>query len=139
MLKNKQLIVSSKNGDCFRACISSILGLKQHHKLLNDHGPRWFTKWNRFLAPFGMMLHFTTEEMWIEGLWIASVKSKNFPVGTHAIVMDGYNVAFDPSTKKRYKTGESLLGKKVVVGGYHLIVTDASKLHKFQSFKKKLA
>lgn len=51
--------------------------------------------------------------------------------------MRGDQVVFDPSTKKRYKTGESLLGKKLVQGGHYLEVIDATKLHKLAPLQKK--
>lgn len=38
---------------------------------------------------------------WHEGYWIASVISENFVGSTHAIVMQGSQVVFDPSTKPR--------------------------------------
>ncbi len=75
-------------------------------------------------------MNFETKAMWRNGYWIASVKSKNFKEATHAIVMLGNEVYFDPSLGKRYKAGRSLLGKKIVLGCHYLEVVDSTKLHR---------
>lgn len=66
---------------------------------------------------------------WRDGYWVASVKSKNFPEPiTHAIVMKGQCVVFDPSLHKKYKIGRNLLSTNLVKYGYWLEITDVSKL-----------
>ena len=132
MKKNKQHIVDNKNGDCFRACLTSILGIPNDKKLPNVSQKDWWSQWDNLLKYLGLEIVYRPKDCWMNGYWIASVKSKNFKNSTHAIVMNGLNVAFDPSTKKRYRTGQSLLGKDVVQGGYSLVVNDASKLHRLQ-------
>jgi hypothetical protein len=130
MRKNKQLIVSNTNGDCFRACMTSLLGIKNDPGFPEGGDPKWFVKWHKFLWRFGLGLVYEREACWRGGYWIASVKSKNYKDTTHAIVMKGSKVWFDPSTKKRYRVGMSLLDKDVVVGGHFLEVVNPTKLKK---------
>lgn len=137
MKKNRQLVADSVKGDCFRACVTSVLGIPNSPKLPNCDDPEWSLKWDRLLGRFGIALSYSQKACWRRGYWIASVKSKNFKEVTHAIVMNGIYVAWDPSTKVRYKAGESLLGKDVVLGGHYLEVTDPSKLAKFAQYQLK--
>lgn len=55
-----------------------------------------------------------------EGYWMATVISENFEDSTHAIVMLGDQVAFDPSTTTRRTPYE-------FIGGNVFVATDASK------------
>ena len=136
--KNKQLVVDKGNGDCFRACLTSLLGLPNTDGILNYHSKDWMLKWDKFLEQFGLSLHYEQKSCWRYGYWIASVKSKNYKNVTHAIIMKGTEVFFDPSTKKRYRTNRSLLGKDIVRGGFYLEAMNPSKLYKLEEFKKKV-
>lgn len=138
MIKNKQLISDSKKGDCFRACWTSILEIPNDPKLPNCDDPEWFLKlWNLF-GDWGMTVHTEHKAMWRQGYWIASVPSKNYKGVSHAIVMKGHFIAFDPSTKKRYRTGRSLLGKGIVTECNFFEVTDPSLLKNFIRYKEKV-
>lgn len=128
MKKNKQLIYNKGNGDCFRACLASILNWDNDPKLPNIDDKNWLIKWGKILEPYGMRLEFDFDKSWSGGYWIASVKSKNFKGQTHAIVMNEMKVAFDPSPKKKYRIGQSLIGKNVICGRWVLIVTDTNKI-----------
>ncbi len=136
MIENKQLIVNSKKGDCFRACITSILEIPNNPKLPNVDDKQYMSKWYRFFRQFGMDIYYDEEKIWRGGYWIASVPSLNFKNVSHAIVMNGSEVAFDPSTKKRYRKGRGLLGTGIVSGGNWFGITDPSLLHNFISYKK---
>ena len=139
MKKYNQRIVGNKIGDCFRACMATVLQLPPE-VLPNDHSPAWHNIWAAFLSQFGIDLVFggRKDAIWMDGYWIASVKSLNYKETSHAIVMDGINVFHDPSTKKRYRAGRSLLGSEAVTGGYRLIVDDASLLHRLEDYRKKV-
>ena len=143
MRKNKQLIVNSKTGDCMRACLTSMLDITNTHKLPNftektkqGHHNGGVAKWRKLLNEMGLDLVYDQKKIWRSGYWIASVLSKNYEAGSHAIVMKGDKVAHDPSTKKRYKTGINLLGKSKVMGGYWIEITDVSLLPRFTEFQK---
>jgi hypothetical protein len=131
-----QLIVDEGKGDCFRACVTSLLGIPNDPELPNVDDPAWFFKWQKFLGPLGLEINYT-DACWRNGYWIASVKSKNFATCTHAIVMQQQEVFHDPSTKARYEEGEALLGSTVVNGGWFLEVADASKLAALVEMQKK--
>lgn len=133
MRKNKQHVVDAEKGDCFRACVTSLLGIPNDKRLPNVDDPEWYLKWHKFLRPLGMQLWYEGKSFWRHGYWIASVKSKNFANGTtHAIVMKGSDVFHDPTTtKNKYRPGDNLLGADTVVGGWYIEVYDASKLPKF--------
>jgi len=128
-------------GDCFAACMASLLELPIE-VMPNDHSEYWWFIWEKFLDQFGLELTSCSANgpIWSEYPWIASVKSKNYDNTTHAIIAhNGGEVLFDPSTKKTYKMGESLLGDKDVVrGGYIIRVSDFSKLHKLHEYRLKL-
>ena len=47
-------------------------------------------------------------------------------------------VLHDPSTKKQYKTGTDLFGKDVVMSGCHILVTDITKLHVLDEYRKRI-
>lgn len=143
MIKNKQLIVNSKTGDCMRACLTSILDIPNTNQLPNFREKTkegqyngGFSKWSKLLNEMGLDFVYDQKKIWRSGYWMASVKSKNFKGMYHAIVMHGERVAHDPSTKKRYRTGTNLLGKDVVRGGYWLEITDVSLLPRFIKFQK---
>jgi len=139
MKEQKQRIVSDIIGDCFPACMASLLELPLE-VLPNDHSDAWFRIWDVFLHQFGLAIGFDGKDgaIWQDHPWIATVKSKNYKSGTHAIVMQGTKVLFDPSTKKTYRKGESLLNSDVVTGGYRITVSDFSQLHKLKAYQEKL-
>lgn len=138
MRKNYQIVVDKDKGDCMRACLTSMLGLPNDPKKIPLGGADdWFPKCYRFLRRFGMDIRYEEKSCWRSGLWMASVKSKNYSGRTHAIVMDGHKVLWDPSPKKRYRTGTRLLGTDIVLGGHSLEVLDPSKLYKLGEFRKK--
>ena len=72
--KNKQLIVHKGKGDCFRACITSLLGISNNTSLPNCHEKGWFLQWDRIFRELGLELHFEHLAFWRNGYWIASVK-----------------------------------------------------------------
>lgn len=140
MRPQKQKIVNNKYGDCFAACIASILELPIE-VIPNDHSPNYHFTYTSFLGQFGLTLECDSPKgaIWKPHPWIASVKSLNYSEGIHSIVMhDGGLVLFDPSTKKRYKTGEILLGKNIVVAGWDFAIQDFSKLENLQKYREQL-
>lgn len=140
MKEQRQRITSPRMGDCFAACMASLLELPLE-VLPNDHTDRWWHVWRDFLAQFGLetTYHGSQGAIWACHPWIASVKSKNYSNGTtHAIIMhEGGKVLFDPSTKKRYRKGTYLKGG-TVVGGYVITVSDFTLLHKLEEYRRYL-
>jgi len=129
--KNIQKVVDAKNGDCFRACITSLLGIENDDSLPTGGDPEWFFNWSKFLNRLGLEIHYEQTACWRSGLWIASVKSKNFENVTHAIIMNSQEVYFDPSPKEGYATGENLLGKNIVSGGWYFEVIDIRRFFNY--------
>lgn len=140
MKEQKQRVVDRGIGDCFAACMATLLELPLE-VMPNDHSEDWFSIWLLFLSQFGLSIGWDGADgpIWQNHPWIASVKSKNYKGVTHAVIMDSCNVAFDPSTKKTYKKGQSLLGEDIVTGGWRITVSDFSKLHKLEEYRKKIA
>ena len=128
-IKNRQLIANGENGDCLRACVTSVMGTLNTLDDPNPHKGNWLSVWRKWLADFGIEVQYT-KSCWIDGYWIASVPSKNYKGKTHAIVMKGTKVWHDPSTKKRYRTNRDMLGSGLVGCGYIFIVSDFFKLTK---------
>lgn len=126
-----QLVVDSGSGDCLRAAMSYVLGVPNGDYMPNPHKEsEWYFEWQRFFEPLGISIMYSHSRgpIWKEHCWIASVISKNITGCTHAIVMRGTQVEFDPSPKRRYRRMAHLLGKEIVIGGHWLEVADATKL-----------
>lgn len=139
MKRVRQRTVNSQYGDCFAACIASLLELPLE-VIPNDHSPSRMAIFSMYLGQFGLELtfHNASGPIWSESPWIASVESSNYEGGSHAILMQGQEVLFDPSTRVGYKKGTNLLGERVVFGGYIIRVSDFSKLHKLDEYRKQL-
>lgn len=136
----KQRTVNPQYGDCFPACLASLLELPIE-VIPNGHSGSWFRVIKTFLDEFGLDLTFHNSKgpIWADSPWIASVKSKNYGDGTtHDIIMQNAEVLFDPSTKSTYKKGMYLGGSDIVIGGYIMRVSDFSLLHKLEEYRKKL-
>lgn len=138
--KYRQRISHPGIGDCFRACMATLLDLPPE-VLPNDFSPSWHGNWQHYLGQFGLALSYdrpSTDGIWLPNPWIATVKSLNYDGVSHAILMHQGNVVFhDPSTKKRYKTG-SRLGADQVLSGQHLIVADASRLSLLAGYQQQV-
>jgi len=135
MRENKQLIIDTEKGDCFRACLTSILGIPNDPTLPDINNPKWKQEWDAFLGQFGLRLVFNIGDVWRSGYWIAGVPSKNYTDSNHAIVMKGTRIAFDPSTKKTYEKGRNIFGSGLVLSGYSLEVMDTSLFPKLEEYK----
>lgn len=135
----KQRTVHHAYGDCFPACLASLLELPIE-VVPNDHSHTWLAIHRVFLGQFGLEItfHDASGPIWSSGPWIATVKSKNFEGGSHAILMKGHEVLFDPTTKSGYRKGTNLLGQNVVTGGYIIRVTDFSLLHELDEYRERL-
>lgn len=135
----RQRTVNKGYGDCFGACLASILELPIE-VIPNDHSESWYAIQKLFLNQFGIDMTFHNRQgpIWSESPWIASVKSKNYNDGTtHAIIMKGSLVFHDPSTKTRYKKGTSVPHDDMI-GGYIMRIEDFSLLHKLDEYRNKL-
>lgn len=135
-IKQFQKICDPVTGDCFRACWATLLGLPIEC-LPAGQGERWFLEWREFFKQFGLQILYS-DHCWLDEYWVASVNSLNFPDGSHAIVMKGQDVFFDPSTAKRYPEGLHLLGYEPAgnVMGYQLILTDVFKMRLLDEFRE---
>lgn len=142
MTKYKQLVSGDKIGDCFRACLATLLQLPPQ-VLPNDFSPMWTKNWRNYLSQFGLALsndNGADKPIWLSTPWIASVKSLNYKDTTHAILMhQGGVVLHDPSNKKCYKAGMNLLGKNIVMSGQHLVVIDSTKLHLLHEYREMIS
>lgn len=67
MIENKQLIVDAGKGDCFRACITSILEIPNDPKLPNIDDEDYICKWWDFLGKFGMDIVYDEKKIWRDG------------------------------------------------------------------------
>ena len=111
--------------------MATLLDVPNDERLPHITSKSWYSDWRKFLDKMGLRIGNDKEQIWREGYWIASVRSKNFKNTTHAIVMKNSQVYFDPSTHKRYRTGNVLSGKKIVVHGYWLEISDITKLKSY--------
>ena len=125
MKKYEQLISGGKDsmGDCFRACMATVLQLPIE-LLPNWHDNMWFLKWDEWLHERGLGITINSKYYGVEGFWIASVNSQNYPDTTHAIVMYDEAVFHDPSPLKKFT---EVTYDEILVS-YHIELTDISKL-----------
>jgi hypothetical protein len=99
----EQTILAPPHGDCFRACIASILELPIE-EVPNPHAPEehWWEAWHEWLVPRGLQLvewHLPRDQPVycpLRGYWIATVTSPSRSCN-HCIVMHDDAIAWDPS------------------------------------------
>jgi hypothetical protein len=88
----------AQRGDCFRACVASILEIAPED-LPNPHDEQhWGKAWIRELAQFGIEPVFLVdgfEGPVFPGYWIASIPSPAID-GDHCVVMRGLDLVHDP-------------------------------------------
>lgn len=140
MTKYRQRISDPGIGDCFRACMATLLDLPPE-VLPNDFSPSWHGNWQHYLSQFGLALSVAGRPdgaIWMSSPWIATVKSLNFEGCLHAILVHRANVVLhDPSSKKRYRAGSRLsFSDGTVISGEHLVVTDASRLRLLAGYQQ---
>lgn len=137
VVKYRQTISDPAIGDCFRACMATLLQLPPQ-VLPNDFSPSWHSNWQTYLRQFGIQLSYSqpnTGPIWLPDPWIATVRSLNYEGVHHAILVHQAGVVLhDPSTKKRWKTGTRLTMDDVVAG-QHLVVSDASRLQHLADYQ----
>lgn len=140
MIPVKQKIIKngSVRGDCFRACMASLLELPNDDRLPHIESKNWLGEWMNLLETFGMRFGRSHSAFWKDGYWIASVPSLNFEKTTHAIIMKDFYVEFDPSLAKTYEKGRDLSQEKIVYQGEWLEVSDVSKLKNLDIYRNKL-
>jgi len=131
MIPVKQNIFNKDIGDCFRACMASILEIPNSNNIPNIDQKKWLNNWMNWLEVRGMRLGMDHEAIWKDGYWIATVPSLNLRDTTHAIVMFGGKVAFDPSTHKKYRKGTNLFCKNIVSFGHWIEISDMTKLKNY--------
>lgn len=138
MIPVKQRTVHQGYGDCFAACLASLLELPIEAVPSDTSSSHWNTV-TGFLEQFGLDItcHNSGGPIWSDSPWIAFVKSQNYEGVTHAIIMKGSCVLFDPSTKTRHKKGK-VMSSTTVIGGYIIRVADFSLLHKLDEYRKRL-
>lgn len=135
MIRVQQRIVDPVNGDCLRACVASLLELpynlvpnfidyKENHLKVFMDFMRSIAGYESTIVshdnrPFKDGIH----EMFdgygtIKGLTIASIKSKKYPGGSHAVLInENYTVVFDPTTDLDYsQEGGNLSGSDDLYG-----------------------
>lgn len=136
----KQRIIkdAQTRGDCFRACMASMLEFPNSDELPHITSETWYFDWQKLLHNFGMSLNHDYKKIWREEFWIAGVPSLNFENTTHSIIMRDIFVEFDPSNLKQYEKGKTLLIKEVVKEAYWLEVHDVSKLKNINKYRKYL-
>lgn len=106
-----------ERGDCWSACIASILevpieAVPVPHS--DDEDFHWWDATQRALRPHGFEVVVGSVSIYPSGYWMAVVPSLN--LGTfddgrpvpHIIVMDGPYVAHDPSLGKCYEAGTTI-------------------------------
>lgn len=98
----EQTILHPPEGDCFRACVASILE-RPIEEVPNPHAPEehWWNAWHEWLLPQGLQFvewEPNTEKPTccpLRGYWIATVASPDRC--NHCLVIHDDEIAWDPS------------------------------------------
>ncbi len=120
MIQLNQKIINNKNGDCFGACIGSILEIEDYPNFHTDGDGDWLTKWNKWLKQYNLGIFYAAfgSISLPHGYSIISVVSSLYPGLTHAIVRytDGENerIQWNPNPLDKR-------GNNVPVSDYKLI------------------
>lgn len=128
MIKQEQLLFGKDDGDCFRACVASILEMPIE-ELPTYNSESWLLSWNNWLEKYGLYLQYKTygKGNFAGGYWIASVPSLNLGEGVkHVVVMHKDKLVHDPSPHKKYKR----LDKSKITEAFWFAATDPAKLEK---------
>ena len=110
-----QKVTDGVNGDCFGACVASILELGDNYPNFHrkDRGP-WMDQWNDFLQPLNLeLLYIPGGHPPPNGYAIMSVKSVNFPGVQHSVVWHGDgrgggSIVYDPSPLKKAEEADPI-------------------------------
>jgi hypothetical protein len=125
VVKVTQTITTPGNGNCFAACVASILECDLD-RLPNPHGDNWFGQWHEFLKPHGLrMLGKNNSLYYWESYWIGLVDSLNNEGRGHAVVMLDDSLAHDPNEGLPDSKVYEQVSYKQCYDGYGLILSDA--------------
>lgn len=91
MIPQEQRVVDDKQGDCFGACVASILEVKDWPNFHTNENGHMRDQWNRWLEGYGLELIYYQFGSYPvpRGLAILTVQSTHFPGNQHAVVWDG--------------------------------------------------
>jgi hypothetical protein len=112
MIKIDQTIIDGKNGDCFRACIASMLELPLKDVIhFSMFGKDWYREFYRYMRyrkylvkGFERDYNKLSKKCLINGCISAMVPSKNFKGKMHVVLIDERGkVIHDPSPSKQYQ------------------------------------
>ncbi len=125
-----QSIIDKGSGDCMRACVASILNLPLQavpHFLLNGSAAMYSAVFHSFMHAHGWnwkgnACHDSIlkwKPYHIDGHYIASVHSRTYEDGSHAVLIDAEGfVTHDPNPNKKWQ-GESIFSNR----NYHYFNT----------------
>ena len=114
MIEQEQRVVDDTAGDCFAACLASILEVPLE-QVPNPHGHDWMHVLDRWLWETrrlaAVLVHADDTKLWSypgKVLAIASIPSAMFEGKTHAVVWDLVRgeVRWDPSPTRDARGGE---------------------------------
>jgi hypothetical protein len=139
-----QLVDNPETGDCFRACVASILELDPL-TLPNIHDPEfkdryWLGVLNEKLAPFNLALMYTAKEQcyWEIPYFIWSIRSPTYEGKTHAVVVNydekregsAWKIAWDPSPHRDEPGREPFYAKPLAA--YFFIAVNPKRVMRFE-------
>lgn len=109
-------------GDCWRACIATILGLASEDvpHFVQDSEDLWLEATVDWLAERGFaLLHIAEDDLvsWLgEPLWIKTGESPRGPALRHAVVMRGGSLWHDPHPSREGLSGGPYYYWAIVIG-----------------------
>ena len=111
-----QTIHDPEKGDCLRACVATLLQLPiaDVPNFIELQGSKWFMGGKNSVYSFlerngyeylGWQPPLKAIELseGVNGLYIASVDSANFPGKRHSVIFKGKELFHDPTTKKKWQ------------------------------------
>ena len=140
-----QIIDSPETGDCFRACVASILEVDPHEvPNISDpayKGRYWLGVMNEYLAPRNLALMYTANEQcfWELPWFIWSVRSPKYEGKTHAVVVSttkgpghnvhGWRIAWDPSPWRDHEPEKRAECYDKPLAAYFFVALDPRAVH----------
>lgn len=140
-----QLIDSAENGDCFRACVASILEVDPL-TLPNISDPEykdryWLGVMNDAIAKYGLAIMYTANGQcyWELPYFIWSVRSPRYEGKTHAVVVSteegeghtvlgGWRIAWDPSPWRDHEPDKRAECYDAPLAAYFFVATNPAAM-----------
>ena len=104
MIKVEQTVFGYPEGNCFHACVASIMemSLDEMPDTTGLSTPALWDKWEQWAREGNLgLIHFPYTDVWHPaGYWILGAESSRLPGRIHAVVCKGKELIYDPHPER---------------------------------------